>query len=208
MATRRRSSTSRQASPRRRRRSSGMPDIKLPQVSPEVTRSIVGITFLLLGAVTLIALLLPGEGQLTDWWRDSIAPWFETARWLLPFLLLSAGWYLEWGPGSRPHSGWGGTVIGLAIAFVGFLGCLEILSIELFGVERGGGRIGRFLEDLLVPLLTGPGAFVVLVGLIVIGLMFAFAMRPSQMAKPVTDTAKWLGGAAASSLQREQGSPD
>ena len=31
---------------------------------------------------TLIALILPGEGALTDWWRDSIAPWFETGRWL------------------------------------------------------------------------------------------------------------------------------
>jgi S-DNA-T family DNA segregation ATPase FtsK/SpoIIIE len=207
VATRRRTSTSRQATPRRRRRSSSLPAIKLPTISPEIARSIVGITFLLLGAVTLIALLLPGEGSLTDWWRDSIAPWFETGRWVLPFLLLSAGWYLEWGPGSRPHSGWGGTVIGLAIAFVGFLGCLEILSIELFGVERGGGRIGRFLEELLVPLLTGPGAFVVLLGVIAIGLMFAFAMRPSQMAKPVTDTAKWIGGAAASSLQRAPEAP-
>ena len=60
MATRRRTSTSRQATPRRRRRS-GLGDIKLPAISPEIARSIVGITFLLLGAVTLIALLLPGE---------------------------------------------------------------------------------------------------------------------------------------------------
>ena len=203
MATRRRTTTSRQATPRRRRRSGGLGDIKLPKISPEIARSIVGITFLLLGAVTLIALLLPGEGELTDWWRDSIAPWFETGRWLLPFLLLAAGWYLEWGPGRKPNSGWGATVIGIAIAFVGFLGCIEILSIELFNVERGGGRIGRFIEDVLVPLVTAPGAFVLMVGLIVIGLMFAFAMRPSQMAKPVTDTARWIGGAAASSLQRD-----
>ena len=203
MATRRRTTTSRQATPRRRRRSRGLADITLPKINPELARSIVGISFLLLGAVTLIALLLPGEGQLTDWWRDSIAPWFETGRWLLPFLLLAAGWYLEWGPGRKPNSGWGATVIGIAIAFVGFLGCLEILSIELFNVERGGGRVGRFLEALLVPLLTGPGAFVLMAALIVIGLMFAFAMRPSQMARPVTDTARWLGGAAASSLQRD-----
>ena len=46
-----------------------------------------------LGAITLIALILPGQGALTDWWRDSIAPWFETGRWLLPFLLLGGGWY-------------------------------------------------------------------------------------------------------------------
>ena len=203
MATRRRTSaTSRQAT-RRRRRSSGLPTVRMPAISPEVARSIVGITFLLLGAVTLIALLLPGEGELTDRYRDSIAPWFETGRWLLPFLLLSAGWYLEWGPGRKPNSGWGATVIGLSIAFVGFLGCLEVLSVELFGVERGGGRIGRFLEELLVPLVTGPGAFILLVGLIVIGLMIAFNLRPAELARPVTGTARWLGGVTAASMKRE-----
>ena len=70
--------------------------------APEVARSLVGIVLLVLGAVTLIALALPGQGALTDWWRDSIAPWFETGRWLLPFLLLGAGWYVEWGPASGP----------------------------------------------------------------------------------------------------------
>ena len=203
MATRRRTSTSRQATPRRRRRSSGLPAVRLPAISPEIARSIVGITFLLLGAVTLIALLLPGEGELTDRYRDSIAPWFETGRWLLPFLLLSAGWYLEWGPGRKPNSGWGATVIGLAIAFIGFLGCLEVLSVELLGVERGGGRIGRFLEELLVPLVTGPGAFILLVGLIVIGLMIAFALRPAELARPLTGSARWLGGVTAASMKRE-----
>ena len=79
---------------------------------PDVARSIVGIVLLVLGAVTLIALALPGQGALTDWWRDSIAPWFETGRWLLPFLLLGAGWYVEWGPGKRPGSGWGLTLVG------------------------------------------------------------------------------------------------
>jgi hypothetical protein len=59
MATRRRTTTT-----RRRRRSSGI------SVNPEVARSIVGIVLLVLGAVTLIALALPGRGSLTDWWRD------------------------------------------------------------------------------------------------------------------------------------------
>ncbi len=111
MATRRRTTT-----PRRRRRSNGL------NVNPEVARSIVGIVLLVLGAVTLIALALPGQGALTDWWRDSIAPWFETGRWFLPFLLLGAGWYVEWGPGKRPGSGWGMTLLGIGIAYVGFLG--------------------------------------------------------------------------------------
>ena len=43
-------------------------------------------------------------------------------RWLAPFLLLLAGWWLEWGPGTRPNSGWGITLLGLAITYVGIAG--------------------------------------------------------------------------------------
>ena len=74
---------------------------------------------MVLGAMTLIALILPGQGALTSWWTDVFAPWFGTMRWLLPFFLLLAGWWLEWGPGSRPGSGWGITLLGLAITYAG-----------------------------------------------------------------------------------------
>jgi S-DNA-T family DNA segregation ATPase FtsK/SpoIIIE len=173
------------------------------RINPEVARSIVGIVLLVLGAVTLIALALPGQGALTDWWRDSIAPWFETGRWLLPFLLLGAGWYVEWGPGKRPNSGWGLTLVGIAIAYVGFLGAFEVLDLTLFGTERGGGRIGRFLAGAFAPLLTSPGAFVVFVAIGIVGLMLAFNLRLRQVVRPVTGTAKWVGGAAAASMRRE-----
>jgi S-DNA-T family DNA segregation ATPase FtsK/SpoIIIE len=191
MATRRRTPT------RRRRRTSGF------SVNPEVTRSIVGIVLLVLGAVTLIALALPGRGALTDWWRDSIAPWFETGRWLLPFLLLAAGWYVEWGPGRRPRSGWGMTLIGTSIAFVAFLAAFEVLDLTLFGTERGGGRIGRFLAGVLEPLLTPPGAFVLLVALGIVGLMLAFNLRARQVLRPITGTARWVGATAAASMRRD-----
>ena len=99
MATRRRATPRR--STRSKRSSTALPSLPVPNVPPEVARSIVGIVLLVLGAITLIALALPGQGALTDWWRNSIAPWFETGRWALPFLLLGAGWYVEWGPGKR-----------------------------------------------------------------------------------------------------------
>ncbi len=207
MATRRRTTTratgSRGTTTRRTRRRAAFGGLRLPAISPELARSLIGIVMLLLGAVTLIALLLPGQGALTDWWRDSIAPWFETGRWLLPFLLLAAGWYLEWGPGRRPNSGWGATLIGVAIAYLGFLGAFEILSLDLFGVERGGGRIGRALESLLVPLLTMPGAFVLLLALVAVGLMIGFALRPADLVRPVAGAARWLGSTTAASLQRD-----
>ena len=72
----------------------------------------VGIILLVLGVVTLIALILPGQGRLTDWWIGSVGPWFGSLRWLLPFLLLGGGWYIEWGPGDAPASGWGATILG------------------------------------------------------------------------------------------------
>jgi len=157
-----------------------------------------------LGAITLIALVLPGEGALTDWWRDSIAPWFETGRWLLPFLLLAGGWWIAAGPGKKAGSGWGMTLGGLAIAYIAGLGAFEILAIDLFDSERGGGRIGRFLAATLEPLLTGPGAFVLLLAIGLLGLMLAFNLQLRQLVAPVTGTARWVGSTTAESLRRAQ----
>jgi DNA segregation ATPase FtsK/SpoIIIE, S-DNA-T family len=170
--------------------------------TPEVVRSIVGTAMMALGAITLIALILPGQGALTDWWRDSIAPWFETGRWLLPFLLLGGGWYVAGGPGRQPGSGWGMTLAGLGIAYVAGLGALEVLKIELFDTERGGGRIGRFLAGTLEPLLTGPGTFVLLAAIAGLGLMLAFNLQLRELFSPVTGAARWVETTTAESMRR------
>jgi hypothetical protein len=85
------------------------------------------------------------------------------------------------------------TLLGIGIAYVGFLGAFEVLDLTLVGAERGGGRIGRFEAGILEPLLTSPGAFVVLLALGIVGLMLAFNLRLRQVVKPVTGTAKWVG---------------
>ncbi len=197
MATRRRSRPA--ARPRRRARTFTMPRIALPAVSPDVTRSIIGIVFLVVGAVTLIALILPGEGRLTDWWRDFFAPYFGAGRFLLPFLLLGAGYYLEWGRGKQPGSGWGAVLLGVAITYVGFLGAMQVSGI------REGGRIGRFLADLLVPAITAPGAFIVLAAVAAVGLIIAFELRLKDLLRPGATLARWFGSTAAASMRREPG---
>src|SRR5688572_1277170 len=175
----------------------------LTRISPEVVRSIVGTALMAIGAITLIALLLPGEGALTDWWRDSIAPWFETGRWLFPFLLLGGGWYIAAGPGKEPGSGWGMTLLGLGIAYIGVLGAFEVLGLDIFNVQRGGGRIGRFIADTLEPLLTGPGTFVLCLAVAALGVMLAFNLRLRQLTDPVTGTARWVVTTTASSMRRD-----
>jgi S-DNA-T family DNA segregation ATPase FtsK/SpoIIIE len=166
------------------------------RISPDVVRSIVGLSLLVIGSMTLIALVLPGEGSLTSWWTGVFAPWFGTMRWMLPFFLLAAGWWLEWGPGRRERSGWGLTLIGLAIAYIGIVGAAQVIGVS-------GGRVGRALAGFLGDLVTDPGAFVVLVALGIGGLLLGFGIQLKQLVRPVTATATFIGGTAAEALRRE-----
>jgi S-DNA-T family DNA segregation ATPase FtsK/SpoIIIE len=156
-------------------------------VSPAVARSLVGIALLIIGAVTLIALALPGQGALTDWWRNLSVPYFGAGRWLLPFVLLVSGWYLEWGPGKDPGAPWGRTLLGIALAYAGLLGLLQIVA---FRGEFTGGNIGRFLAGLLDPALTTPGAFVFLLGALLAGLLIAFDLPLRTIMAPVVSASR------------------
>ena len=179
-----------------------MPSIRLPDVGAEVARSLVGITLLVLGAITLIA-FLPGEGSVTTWFRDIVGPWFGTLRWLLPFLLLATGWYIEWGPGKSPGSGWGLTLLGVVIAYVGLLGAASIFKPTQLGVSAsGGGIVGKVLSDILKGLITPVGAFILFVAIGIAGVLIAFNLRLSQLMRPVTSTARWVGSSAADSMRR------
>ena len=194
MATRRRTTTSRTAAARRSqasrsKRRASSPSLSLG-MSPAVVRSLIGIVLLVLGAVTLIALMLPGQGALTDWWRNLAVPYFGTGRWLLPFVLLLSGWYLEWGPGKEPGAPWGRTLLGIGMAYVGILGLMQLIE---FSGEFTGGRIGRFLTGLFEPLLTTPGAFVILLGLTIAGLLIAFDMPLRALLSPATRAARAAG---------------
>ena len=140
MATRRRSSAPSTTSRARRTGSSiGA------RFTPDVVRSIVAYVLLILGAMTFVALILPGQGSLTSWWTGVFAPWFGAMRWLLPFGLLSAGWYLE----TRHPKGWGLTLFGMALAYAGILGIAQILFAN--PSFSAAGRIGRFDEIEIKP---------------------------------------------------------
>ncbi len=201
MAQRRRST--RAASSSRSRRSSAqrggaLPAPRLPRigVSPAVARSLAGLVLLVLGAILMVAMLLPGEGRLTDYVRNLVVPFFGAARYLLPIVLLVAGWYLEWGPGRHADAPWGRTLAGIAVAYVGSLGLVQ-------AVAGSGGRIGSFLYGALHPLVTAPGALVVLLAVTIAGLLVAFDQPLHALLSPATQAAR----AAGASLQARATAP-
>ncbi|HYC06812.1 MAG TPA: hypothetical protein VEG29_02715, partial [Candidatus Binatia bacterium] len=183
MATRRRTTTRRTS--RSRRTGAAFPDI-----SQEVVRSIVGIVLLVAGAVMLIALILPGQGRLTDVWRDLVAPWLGSGRWLLPFILLGAGAYVE--RVERGATNWTLTLLGILIAYLGLLGVMAF-----FGPHRGG-RIGAWEMQTLSGLITKPGAFVVLFGVGVAGVLLTLDMSLPNLLAPV----RRFGAGIAAALTR------
>jgi hypothetical protein len=166
-----RSSRSTRQPPTKRSRSRARGSGASFSVSPDVVRSLVGLVLLVLGAVILIGLVLPGRGALTDWIRDVIAPWFGTGRWLLPFLLIGAGVYVERAGG--PRSGWPRVLAGGALAYAAFLGLIALLEEAGVMADRSGGRIGEAVASVLSRLVTEPGAFFVLLILFVAGIVIA-----------------------------------
>jgi S-DNA-T family DNA segregation ATPase FtsK/SpoIIIE len=200
MATRRRRTS-------RKKGTFGLPKIRLPDVGSDVARSLVGISLLVLAAVTLIA-FLPGEGSVTTWFQQTVGPWFGTLRWLLPFLLLATGWYIEWGPGKAPGSGWGLTLLGTVIAYLGLLGAASVVVPAQTGRGAGGGIVGTFMEDGLSDLVTPLGAFVLLVALGIAGILIAFNLRLSQLTRPATGVARWVSTTAADSMRRTPAPPE
>ncbi|MFM2105920.1 MAG: translocase SpoIIIE [Chloroflexota bacterium] len=177
---------------RRRRRRSALPSVR---ISADVGRSLVGLSLLLIGAILLIGLVLPGEGSLTDVLRDFVAPWFGAGRWLLPPLLIAGGWWVEWGPGSRRTDDWQTTVVGLVVGYLALLGLAETLGVS-------GGRIGRFLEEGVAGLITTPGAFILFGSFGALGLMIAFNQPLATVASPLTRGASLLAAGAGSVLAR------
>jgi S-DNA-T family DNA segregation ATPase FtsK/SpoIIIE len=186
---------------RRRRSGFDLGRFRLPDVGQDVARSLVGITLLVLAAVTLIA-FLPGEGSVTTWFRDTVGPWFGSLRWLLPFLLLATGWYIEWGPGKAPGSGWGLTLLGVVIAYAGLLGGASVIKPAAPPIGAGGGRVGTFLAEGPSTWLTPVGAFILLVALGIAGVLIAFNLRLNQLTRPMTAIARWLSATASDSMRR------
>ena len=136
---------------------------------------------LILGIMLLIGLFIPSGGSLTDFIRNIVAPWFGTPRWLLPFLLLLLGYYLY--RAQSDNSDWQLTLLGSAVSYLSLLGVVGLLTAN--DVRPRGGGVGKALADFLSPLVSAPGAGLILSILVVAGLLLALDMSLPAVMTPL-----------------------
>src|SRR5450759_4310998 len=174
-ASNRSTRSSRAAAPTPRRRRSG----RNWTINGEIVCIILGTMMLILGIMLLIGLLIPSGGTLTDFIRDIVAPWFGTPRWLLPFLLLLLGYYLY--RAQSDNSDWQLALLGSAVSYLSLVGLVGLVTAH--DVPSRGGGVGKALADFLSPLVSAPGAGLILSILVVAGLLLALDMSlPAVMA--------------------------
>ncbi|MEP7159357.1 MAG: DNA translocase FtsK 4TM domain-containing protein, partial [Chloroflexota bacterium] len=195
MATR---TTRRSPGRSRSRRSPGAQILDGLRLPPHVARSLFGLALLVVGVVTLIALLFPGEGALNGPVDDVLRPLFGQGAWLLALLLIVAGVAVE-----RPAQvGFGSSlaIVGGLIVFVAGLGLIHLAWGRGSGPQAlrdGGGSLGNALSATLSDLISPIGAFVVLLGLVVAGLLLLLNITLRGLLRPVTGGGRVLASAIA-----------
>lgn len=146
--------------------STGRQTRRSPLASRSALRTLLSLAFAVTGVIFAVGLALPGRGALADVLRDVLAPWFGAGRWLVPILLISFAVWIE-----RRSASASRVPVRIALSLVALVGLLALVEIVF---PTHGGRIGRIAGGGAASLLTGIGAFVAWIGiLIAIGLVLA-----------------------------------
>jgi len=107
-----------------------------------------------------------------------VAPWFGTARWLLPPILIVLGYFLERVQGD--HWDWQLTLVGSGLAYVCLLGVLGLID-----AHPSGGIIGRAMARFMSPLVTVPGTVAIFGVFMSAGILLALDMSLPAVVAPL-----------------------
>jgi S-DNA-T family DNA segregation ATPase FtsK/SpoIIIE len=176
-----------------------------PRVDPSTLRSIAAVVLIVAGAITLIALLLPGGGILNGYVDGFLRPLFGQGAWLLGILLIVAGVLVERAP-SVDYS-WITVALGGLIVFVGGQGLIHLFSGKggsESDLEQGGGALGQALASVLSDLVSPIGAFVILVGIVLVGILLLFNITLVAFVTPFANGARAAWVMAAEGVSTTQ----
>jgi DNA segregation ATPase FtsK/SpoIIIE, S-DNA-T family len=194
VAERRRTATRSRSQPRsqarsggrRRANGNGAAARRAVAISPHVLRSLFGLALIVLGAVTLVALLFEDQGVLSRYVNDFLRPSFGVGAWLLALLLVVAGAIVERAP--KVGNGWAVTALGGLVLFASGLGLIHHLIGNGSGaaaLHDGGGVLGHWLSSSLASLLGSAGALVIMLGLAMAGLILLLNATLRDLVRPI-----------------------
>ncbi len=195
MATRpRRASTASRPRTRRPARAKVLQGFRVP---PHLVRSLIGLTLIVVGAVTLIAHLFPDAGVFNRYVDGLLRPAVGQGAWLLGALLILAGVLVE-----RPSQlGYGSSlaIVGGVIVFSAGLGLIHLVwpGNSHGALSAGGGAVGNAFSSVLSDLLSPVGALVVLLGLLAGGLILLLNVTLRSLLSPVTGGGRMLASVLA-----------
>ena len=176
-----------------------------PRVDPSTLRSIAAVVLIVAGAITLIALFLPGGGILNGYVDGFLRPLFGQGAWLLGILLIVAGVLVERAP-SVDYS-WLTVALGGLIVFIGGQGLIHLFSgkgASESDLEQGGGALGQALSSALSDLVSPVGAFVILVGIVLVGILLLFNITLVAFVTPFANGARAAGQMASEGVASTQ----
>jgi S-DNA-T family DNA segregation ATPase FtsK/SpoIIIE len=170
---------------------------RTPIVSPSTLRSVVAVILLASGAITLIALFLPGGGLLNGYVDGFLRPLFGQGAWLFGILLIVAGVLVERAP--NVDYSWVTVALGGLIVFIGGEGLIHLISgkgASDTDLEQGGGAVGQLLASTLSDLVSPFGALVVLLGIVLVGILLLFNITLVAFMRPFGELGRAAVGAA------------
>jgi len=156
------------------KRSNSKSKKKGPQIDLAIMRQgeVWGLILILLGVVTLLAMLSPRQGALTSWWIEQLRAFVGDGVLLLVLLMIGIGlWGVLRGIGRLAYVPWyrplGAILLVLAVVIAlhmdGSITDAQALALAQQG--EGGGLLGYGLSELLISILGYPLAWVTVIGL-------------------------------------------
>ena len=140
-----------------------------PHLTQRQAREISGVLLILVALLGLLA-LASSAGSILIGIRNGLVETFDRA-WFVPVgAALGLGAYLLWPKAPRPRPV---DLVSGAVAVVALVG--------IFGLVGHGGSAGQAIDGLVIQVVGRPGAWVLLIALLVIGLIVTVHFSPGAM---------------------------